>query len=75
MPFGQTPGCSHRNRVGIGDVLAVGLFIALIAIPQSPLFYAMRNLNPWAACRRYRLTNRGVDAAIDRLGGAWRLFL
>ena len=58
-PFGQTLGRAYGNRAGIGNVLTVGHFIALIAIPQSLLLYALNNLNPWA-CRRYRLTNRRV---------------
>jgi len=57
-PFGQTLGRAYSNKAGIGNVLNVGNFIALISIPQALLLYAI-NFNPWT-CRRFRLTNRRI---------------
>jgi hypothetical protein len=67
---GRRPACAYRNRAGTCNVLAVGHFVALVAIPQSLSLDAVRDLNPWAGCRRDRLTIRRADAVVDHLGGA-----
>jgi hypothetical protein len=57
-PSGQALGRAYLNRAGLGNVLTVGHFIALISIPHALLLYFL-NLNP-LTCLRYRLTNRRV---------------
>jgi len=69
-PFGQSLGRLYAIRGGFGNILTLGNFIALAAIPIAlPLYFL--NLLPWS-CRRYRLTNRrivverGLRAVVDK---------
>lgn len=68
--FGQTLGRAYGIRAGLGNIVTVGNIIALLAIPQALLLYAI-NLSP-LTCRRYRLTNRrivvekGLKAKLDK---------
>ena len=74
-PLGRWIGRRCRSRVGIGPILTVGNFFALLLIPPAIVLFFANIVPPFPLPRifgrRYRLTNRRVILLHDRL--TWKI--